>query len=221
MLIKTGILCIPALDEPAIGSVRRLLRSALENAHVVEEGSALSQRHWIEDLLRRWSDEEELDLIITIGGTLPAPGPSSAEIVPEATIAVLERSLPGLCEAMRAHAQHQTALALLDRGVAGIRGRTLILNLPGGAGPATLFLDAVLGVLEPIILHLQDHPDAPTMDASLPAVDVATEEPASTPATPAQDASPSPGRSQRLDPEEFAAFLAERKTGKAPGSADG
>lgn len=71
-----------------------------------------------------------MDLILTIGGTAPAPGPSALEITPEATSAVLERPLPGLPEAMRSAMGKKTPLAFLDRSVAGVRGRTVILNLP-------------------------------------------------------------------------------------------
>ena len=99
--------------------------------------------------LRRWCDEEELDLVLTVGGTMPAPGPSGRQIVPDAAAEVAERSLPGLGEAMRAYAQETTDLALIERSAAVIRGRTLILNLPDGAGPATLFLEAVTGVIAP------------------------------------------------------------------------
>ncbi len=83
--------------------------------------------------------------------------------MPEATLAVAERLLPGLPETMRALAYEQSPLALLDRGVAAIRGRTVLLNLPAGAGPAALFLDAVVEVIPAIVRHLQDDPSAPQL----------------------------------------------------------
>ena len=134
-LLRTGILHVPAHDEAAGDAVTEVLRSSGARVHLMLESSAGDDRHWIADLLRRWSDEEELDLIVTIGATLPAPGPSGREIVPDATSDVIERDLPGLAETMRAYAQEELPLASLHRGVAGIRGRTLILNLPQGAGP--------------------------------------------------------------------------------------
>src|SRR5262249_48003286 len=66
-------------------------------------------------------------------------------------------------EAMRAYAQEQSELALLDRGTAGIRGRSCILNLPAGAAPAALFLEAIVDVLAPLIAHVQGEPLAPRL----------------------------------------------------------
>lgn len=163
MLIRTGILTVPEPDEAACQAVSALLGQSAPGARIIHEKSSPSHRLLIEELLRRWCDEEELDLLITIGGTLPAPGPASQEIIPEATLAVVERLLPGLPEEMRAAAREESTLALLDRGVAGIRGRTLILNLPAGVGPATLFFTAVVELVEPIIAHLQERPDAPRL----------------------------------------------------------
>src|SRR4051794_12266714 len=94
IVIRTGILTIPEPDEQATQVVSRRLQQVVPGAIIVQEISARSQRNWIEDILRRWCDEEELDLIVTIGGTFPAPGPSADEIVPEATLAVVERLLP-------------------------------------------------------------------------------------------------------------------------------
>lgn len=200
-VIRTGLLHIPSLDPAAGEALRRLLHDALPDAVVLQESYAASQRHWIEETLCRWCDEEELDLVLTLGGTLPAPGPSGREITPEATFAVVERLLPGLPEAMRAVAQEQTALALMDRGVAGIRGRSLILNLPAGAATAVCFLDAVIEVLPAILAHLRDDPAAPAL-ADEWADQVADE----------ADAPVPPGKpAHGLDPAEFAAFLQRRR----------
>jgi molybdopterin adenylyltransferase len=158
--IRTGILCIDEANDEAARAVQRCLRKFAPGVLIVHEQRAASQRYWIEELLRRWCDEEELDLVLTVGATLPAPGPSSREIAPEATLAVVERLLPGLSEEMRAYAGERSPLAFLDRGVAGIRGRSLIVNLPAGGGPAALFLEAIAGLLAPIVAHLQERPDA-------------------------------------------------------------
>ncbi len=201
-MIRTGILCVPEYDEEAVHSVRRCLGNVMDGAVVLLEQSAPSQRYLLEDLLRRWSDEEELDLILTIGGTLPAPGPSSREITPEATLAVAERQMPGLAEAMRAFAQDEIGLALLDRGASVIRGRSLILNLPAGAGPARLFLEAIVDVLPTVVAHLQDDPAAPTLANDLGQAD------GENVADPAPES-----RSGRLDADEFAEFLRRREEG--------
>jgi len=203
MVIRVGILTVPVRDDAAIQAVTQKLRQALPGAVVMQESSAPSQRNWIEELLRRWCDEEELDLIITIGGTFPAPGPSAAEIVPEATLSVVERLLPGLPEAMRAYAQEQSELALLDRSVAGIRGRSCLLNLPAGAAPAALFLEAIADVLGPLIAHLQVEPSAPTLADVLEIEEPTEGEP---------DVEEVLGAGKGLKAEEFAAFLQRKRS---------
>lgn len=209
MLIQTGILTVPAPDEAARQAVTTLLRRSAPGVLIRQEKSTGSQRLLIEELLRRWCDEEELDLVITIGGTLPAPGPAAQEIVPEATLAVVERLLPGLSEEMRAAARTAATLALLDRGVAGIRGRTLILNLPAGAGPAISFLAAVVELIEPIMAHLQERADAPHLadhwDTQSQPTLVATREEQT------ENESTVSAPTGSLDPAEFAAFLARKK----------
>jgi molybdenum cofactor synthesis domain-containing protein len=77
--------------------------------------------------LRHWSDERGCDLVLTSGGTGFAP----SDVTPEATKAILERETPGIAEAMRAASREHTAHWMLSRAVAGIRGRTLIVNFPG------------------------------------------------------------------------------------------
>ena len=203
MVIRVGILTVPVRDDAAIQAVTQKLRQALPRTVVMQESSAPSQRNWIEELLRRWCDEEELDLVITIGGTFPAPGSSAAEIVPEATLSVIERLLPGLPEAMRAYAQEQSELAFLDRSVAGIRGRSCLFNLPAGAAPAALFFEAIADVLGPLIAHLQVEPSAPTL-ADVLEIEQQTEgEPGVEEAL---------GAGKGLKAEEFAAFLQRKRS---------
>ena len=171
MLIRAGILSIGTLDEDAIAAVTNVLRSRISGLHIVLTQAVGSQRHWIADTLMRWCDEEELDLLVTLGGTLPAAGPSPEEITPDATRDVLERNLPGLPESMRARAAQETRLALMDRGTAGIRGRSLILNLPEGTATPLLFLDGIVDVLPALLLHLTQQPDAPRPEDELVIVD--------------------------------------------------
>lgn len=84
-------------------------------------------RGLIEERLRHWADAEGCDLVLTSGGT----GFSPDDVTPEATRAVLEREAPGLAEAMRAASRPHTPHWMLSRAVAGVRGSTLIVNLPG------------------------------------------------------------------------------------------
>jgi molybdopterin adenylyltransferase len=101
-----------------------------------------------------WSDKEKLDLILTCGGT----GPSPRDLTPESTLAVAERLVPGIAEAMRAAGLAKTPHAMLSRGVAVIRGTTLIINLPGSLRGATESLEAVLPALPHALEKLRGSP---------------------------------------------------------------
>ena len=93
--------------------------------------------------LKRFSDELRLPLVVTTGGT----GLSPRDNTPEATAQVIERPVPGLAEAMRAEGLKHTPHAMLSRGLAGVRGATLIINLPGSPRGALENLEAVLPAL--------------------------------------------------------------------------
>lgn len=89
-------------------------------------------RERIEELLRRYSDEERCDLILTSGGT----GLSPTDVTPEATLAVLERQAPGIPHALREASRAHTRNWMLSRAQAGTRGASLIVNFPGS--PASI-----------------------------------------------------------------------------------
>lgn len=93
--------------------------------------------------LRRWADEDGITLIVTAGGT----GLSPRDRTPEATAAVIEYRVDGMAEAMRAAGLASTPMAMLSRGLAGVRGRTLIINLPGSERGTRENLATVLPVL--------------------------------------------------------------------------
>ena len=109
----------------------------------------------IQDRLRRWCDEDDLDLVVTTGAT----GLTSRDVVPEATKAVVDREVPGMAEAMRAYGMTKTPLAMVSRGVVGVRGRTLIVNLPGSPKGVTENLQALLPALPHALEMLHDRPD--------------------------------------------------------------
>jgi molybdopterin adenylyltransferase len=96
-------------------------------AEVVSQTIVPDERAEIERVLTELADEAHVDLVVTTGGTGPAP----RDVTPEATLAVVEREVPGLAEVLRFEGYHKTPLAVISRGVAGIRGRTLVVNLPG------------------------------------------------------------------------------------------
>jgi molybdenum cofactor synthesis domain-containing protein len=105
----------------------------------------------IEDILRRWSDTDGCRLIITSGGT----GISPRDVTPQATQAVIDYEVPGLAELMRAESLRKTPMAALSRAVAGVRGRTLIINLPGSPKGVQECLDAILPVLPHALEQLE------------------------------------------------------------------
>lgn len=102
------------------------------------------ERPGIASRLTDWCDRGDLDVILTTGGTGFAP----RDVTPEATREVIEREAPGLAEAIRAESLKITPHAMLSRGVAGIRGRTIIINLPGSPRGAVESLQVVTGALE-------------------------------------------------------------------------
>jgi molybdopterin adenylyltransferase len=102
----------------------------------------------IMEALSRLSDAGTIDLILTTGGT----GVSPRDVTPEATRAVIDRELPGMAEAMRAESMKKTPHAMISRAIAGIRNRTLIVNLPGS--PRAVREN--LGVLLPALQHAVD-----------------------------------------------------------------
>ena len=93
----------------------------------------------IVEVLTEWADADEVDLILTTGGT----GVSPRDITPEATLQVVERVIPGLGELMRLKSLEKTPMASLSRAVAGIRNQSLIINLPGSPKGALENLEAV------------------------------------------------------------------------------
>jgi molybdenum cofactor synthesis domain-containing protein len=101
------------------------------------------EREMIAGRLRAWSDEAGLDLILTTGGT----GLGPRDVTPEATLAVIDFPVPGIAEAMRAEGLKHTPMSMLSRAVAGVRGRTLIVNLPGSPRGVRENLRVVLPVL--------------------------------------------------------------------------
>jgi molybdopterin adenylyltransferase len=112
-------------------------------AEIASREIVTDDRPAIAGRLRHWADEAGCDLVLTTGGTGVAP----TDVTPEATRDVIEREAPGVAEAMRAASREHTRHWMLSRGVAGIRGRTLIVNFPGNPRSIEQAGDAIADAL--------------------------------------------------------------------------
>ena len=124
-------------------------------------GHALSGRATVPDeseriaaALAAWCDDDQADLVLSTGGT----GLSPRDVTPEATLAILDRQAPGIAERLRAAVAERFPRAALSRGVAGVRSRTLIVNLPGSTGGVRDGLAVLDGLVEHAIAILRDAP---------------------------------------------------------------
>jgi molybdenum cofactor synthesis domain-containing protein len=121
--------------------VARILRE--RGAEVVAQEVLPDERERIAERLRAYADTLGVDLVLTTGGS----GLAARDVTPEATLDVVERVVPGIPEAARVRTAAATPLAALSRGVAGVRGRTLIVNLPGSPRGVQQWLDVILPAL--------------------------------------------------------------------------
>ena len=140
--------------QDASGETIRAMVAQLSGAVLTAGAIIPDEADQIAAVLREWSDEKHLNLVLTTGGTGLAP----RDVTPEATKAVIERDAPGIAEAMRAISLQYTRMAMLSRGIAGTRGRTLIINLPGSPKAVKECLEYILPVLPHAINLLTEGP---------------------------------------------------------------
>ncbi len=158
--MRIGILTVS--DRSSRGDRPDLSGPAIEE-EVMAQGWIVSQKEIVPDdlpmlksTLTAWADSGELDILFTSGGT----GFSPRDVTPEATKAVVVRAAPGLAEAMRASSLEVTPHAMLSRAIAGIRGSTVIVYLPGSPRAAVENLRVILPVLNHAVDLLSDDPEA-------------------------------------------------------------
>ena len=158
MTIRVGILTLS--DRSSRGERVDASGPALSNLIQAEGWSVVRQELLPDDesairvILANWADSGEMDVILTTGGT----GFAARDVTPEATRAVIERQAPGLAEAMRAASLKITPHAMLSRIVTGMRGKTIIINLPGSPKGAVENLQVILSVLPHAVQLLREDP---------------------------------------------------------------
>ncbi|MGI8838067.1 MAG: MogA/MoaB family molybdenum cofactor biosynthesis protein [Pyrinomonadaceae bacterium] len=144
MVITVSDACSRGEREDASGAALvQLLRDA--GAEIVETKVVSDDLDPLIELLRESAENNGVNLIVTTGGT----GFSPRDNTPEATLAVIEREAPGLAEAMRMETLKQTPMAMISRGVCGIRTNTLIINLPGSPNAVR----ESFAVIAPVLNH--------------------------------------------------------------------
>jgi len=122
-------------------AIREILPSI--DARIVNYEIVPDEKELIVKKLIKWVDEYNLDVLITTGGT----GLTPRDVTPEATLAVVDRIVPGFAEAMRAESLKKTPMAMLSRAVVGTRGKCLIINLPGNPKAVRECLEVILPAL--------------------------------------------------------------------------
>ena len=156
--MKAGVLTISdkgsrneRIDEsgPAVSGLLAGIGCLVEKYEIIPD-----EKDVIEQKLIFYSDNIKLDIIVTTGGT----GVSPRDLTPDATLAVIDREIPGFAEAMRMESFKKTPHALISRAVVGVRGNTLIINLPGSPKGARENLEIVLKAIPHTVSKLQGDP---------------------------------------------------------------
>ncbi len=131
-------------------AIREILSSM--DVRIVNYDIIPDEKELIVEKLVKWADEDDLDVVITTGGT----GLTPRDVTPEATLSVVDRVVPGFAEAMRVESLKKTPHAMLSRAVVGTRGQCLIINLPGSPRAVRECLEVILPALPHAVDTLKD-----------------------------------------------------------------
>ena len=142
LVISDSVASGKRIDKSGKAIVDKLLKDGVE---VIEYKILPDDIHLIEHHLKEFCDDSRADLILTSGGT----GLGPRDVTPEATHKVLEKEVVGISETTRAYGQRRLPLSMLSRGLSGVRGKTLIINLPGSVRAVSESMDSLF----PGILH--------------------------------------------------------------------
>ena len=151
-MIKIGIISISdrafnkVYEDKGIPEIEKVF-SSINTFQILKKLIIPDEKETIKENLVKLSDKDELDIIITTGGT----GPSSKDVTPDATLEVIDREYPGFGEYMRLESLKYSKNAILSRQTAGTRGKSLILNLPGNPKSISELLPNLISQLEHFI----------------------------------------------------------------------
>ena len=148
MPLRLGVLTISdagSRGERADGSGDLIASWAKERGYTLAERTLVpDETGRIASILTEWADGDRADVILTTGGT----GLTDRDVTPEATRAILDKEAPGIAEALRMSVYPRFPRAALSRGLAGVRAKTLIVNLPGSTGGVRDGLEVLAGLIE-------------------------------------------------------------------------
>lgn len=132
---------------PLIEDILKKIEAEVKHYEILPDEKRLIRKNLI-----KYS--KKVDLILTTGGT----GLSPRDVTPDATLEVIEREVPGIAEAMRAEGLKKTRMAMLSRAVAGVKGETLIINLPGSPKAVRENLETILNIIPHAIEKIKGDP---------------------------------------------------------------
>ena len=160
MSIRIGIITVSdrssSGDRPDESGPALVSAVTVQGWHITRTTVLPDELEQLSATLADWADSGEMDVILTTGGT----GFSSRDVTPEATLAIIHRPTPGIAEAMRSASLRITSHAMLSRAMAGIRSRTLIVNLPGNPKGAVENFTVIIPVLSHAVQLLREDPSA-------------------------------------------------------------